>query len=394
MPRSLRVLPPGGGFAGPLRVYQNFLAHWKEGDDESALAWFAESVKDYFPGRDGYFYSSGKKGLLALADYLREDSSQPVVSLSAYSCPDLIACLAEKNFKFRFFDIDARTLEPVLEDEHLSADLVLLSNLFGLVDPYPSNTSEKSIVLDDGCQGALSRSAENRIGSRANSFGLLSFGRGKALPGLGGGALLVPEATSEKFEQGRSSGKPLVNDMFKSFVFWLLQSPWFYRLPSSIPSLGLGQTHYLENVDTGLFSIGQVIVATSQLLHIESRAEMHAENSRKWTEALSGVELVQPLVERGGANIELEAPIRYPILVPGGVEMRDKLYQELTMAGLGASCSYPGVLPSYPQILDKVLSVADRGASEVAETILTLPVHRNVKDRDIDRTLEVIKKVI
>ena len=198
MPRSLRVLPPGGGFAGPLRVFSNFYIHWKEGDDESALQWFGERVGDFFPNRRAYFYSSGKKGLLALAEQISKKHKKPVVSLSSYTCPDLIACLAEKNFSFRFFDIDADSLEPRIEEQHLSSDLLLLSNLFGLADSFPKSVSEKTIVLDDSCQAALSSSAGKRVGARNNAFGLLSFGRGKSLPGLGGGCLLYTSDAADE----------------------------------------------------------------------------------------------------------------------------------------------------------------------------------------------------
>ncbi len=394
MPRSLRVLPPGGGFAGPLRVFSNFYSHWKEGDDQSALEWFGKRVGDFFPNRKAYFYSSGKKGLLALAEQISEKHKKPVVSLSSYSCPDLIACLAEKNFSFRFFDIDADSLEPRIEEQHLSSNLLLLSNLYGLADSFPKDLSEDTFVLDDSCQAALSSSGGKRIGARNNAFGLLSFGRGKSLPGLGGGALLVPEELASDYSQESSSGKPIVSDSLKSIVFWLLQSPWFYRIPSSLPFLGLGQTHYSNSVDTGKFSIGQVVVAASQLLHIESRASMHSENSAKWVEALGNLDLVQPMLRRREQSEVSNSPIRYPILVPQGSEMRNQLYKELTLAGLGVSCSYPGILPSYKQIEDRIISSAQEGASKVADRVLTLPVHRNVKDKDIELTVQIIKKAL
>jgi dTDP-4-amino-4,6-dideoxygalactose transaminase len=135
-------------------------------------------------------------------------------------------------------------------------------------------------------------------------------------------------------------------------------------------------------------------VAASQLLHIESRASMHAENSAKWVEALGDLDLVQPMVRRAEQPKASNSPIRYPVMVPQGSELRNQLYKELTLAGLGVSCSYPRILPSYKEIDDKIISSEQVGASKVADQILTLPVHRNVKDRDIELTVQIIKKAI
>ena len=73
----------------------------------------------------------------------------------------------------------------------------------------------------------------------------MSFGRGKGVTGGRGGALLVNPGW-----RGGSDESPLlpgirgVMEVPALKAQWLLARPWLYRIPASLPFLGLGDTVY------------------------------------------------------------------------------------------------------------------------------------------------------
>src|SRR5690606_14494230 len=89
-------------------------------------------------------------------------------------------------------------------------------------------------------------------GREAGSFGdfsVLSVGRGQGWTGGGGGALLgrrplASTLDSSTRQRARASigGKAVT----LSLALWAAGRPSLYRLPTMIPGLGLGETHYHE----------------------------------------------------------------------------------------------------------------------------------------------------
>jgi len=86
-------------------------------------------------------------------------------------------------------------------------------------------------------------------------------------------------------------------------------------------------------------------------------------------------------------------PIRYPILLPNEAT-RDRVWKRLHKAGLGATCSYPRVISDYAGIKAEVIEAHETGARQIAARILTLPVHRYLREKDIEATRDIIKSCL
>jgi len=281
----------------------------------------------------------------------------------------------------------------------------VLSNLYGLpedIQPWRVLAHENDfLLLDDACQSGLSFDSETRVGGRTDAIGILSFGRGKALSGLGGGALVLPKrgrsvsgCSAELLEalhdsSGRASNLALLTELeesIRAIAIGILGKPQLYRLPSSLPFLHLGETHC--DLEFSLRKRGRVAsaAALARLQNLSRFSLEQKECAEGWLENLPALRrtLVDPVFERSQPIL-----IRFPIFCESVSKKRQYL-SRLTSAGLGASGSYPSTLRAYAPFSGISLCGPLKEARKLAERIVTLPVHRYVLPEDQARVAQIL----
>jgi len=354
-----------------------------------------------------FAFGSGKKALKEVFRFLKNNGFQ-TVALGAYTCPDIAAAAAAASLRVRPIDIEGDTLEmspgALPENWDAGKGALLLSNLYGLPDAVSPWRGKSTFIVDDACQAMLSRGEEGHVGCRSLECGVLSFGRGKALSGVGGGALLVKGGGEENELVGRlkehfggvrrqrSSFLAESNDFFYGLVLWMLERPWLYWLPNSLPFLGIGETRVKLPFECKPVSQMNFLHMISQLSQATEVRAVCAENAKLWHEHLSGAAVVEPFVARGFKFDGAVVPIRYPLLLPDK-KTRDEALRSLHSAGLGASQSYPRPLSGYRELEEVLLRSETPVADDVSDRIVTLPVHRYVQAADIERGAELIRKL-
>src|SRR5690606_32870884 len=99
-------------------------------------------------------------------------------------------------------------------------------------------------VIEDAAQGHGARWRERPLGALGR-LSVLSFGRGKGWTGGAGGALLWRgDALSPRFSFPEPTPSSEGGVVVRAAGQWALGRPRMYRIPASIPWLGLGETHY------------------------------------------------------------------------------------------------------------------------------------------------------
>ncbi len=85
--------------------------------------------------------------------------------------------------------------------------------------------------------------------------------------------------------------------------------------------------------------------------------------------------------------------IRFPVLARDR-GARDWAVKELKKAGIGASAYYPAAICDIPGIVPHLAPDAAHrpGAEELARRLLTLPVHPMVRDRDLQRMVDILER--
>jgi len=373
MVAELRALPPAGGFPALGKVQ----AELKRGEVASRLVSMLTTI---FETPAISLRNSGKSALEKIFASLAPLGIQRII-VGGYSCPDIVAAAVRSGLQVRPADLSTETLDFLDEVIDPETDAVILSNLYGLVDS--TARFARTRIVDDACQAAFSSERGHRIGTRG--LGVLSFGRGKAFCGIGGGAILGLKDRDSEIDSNTL-------DLAKLALASALEDPNYYILPASLPFLGLGKTVYDRSYSNS--AVSKEALATA-LVSLSEQAETKLDYLRKtlqWESLLSKLPLTLPSLERKKANGEIEQVlIRFPVICPDE-RSRDLLFQRLRL--LGVSKSYPAPLTDLCKGERLFESRVLPGARSISRRILTLPSHRSVSEQDVEKIESEIRRVL
>lgn len=358
-----------------------------------------------------HYFSSGTAALAAaiMAAIRLKKVDEPEVLLPAYGCPDLVSAAVFAGAKPVLVDFEAD--RPWMDFEELSAKIsmravaIVAVDLFGIPERMQRlrQLAEQAgvLLIEDSAQ-AFPSGKEQDIWQ--GDLVVLSFGRGKPVSLLGGGAVLSRARESRNNmsiniilgELLSENNLKLEQSICKKKIFslkvWLYNriiSPRLYWLPQALPFLHLGETRYhplcaIESMNSehkALLPVNITAYRDDEMLIQKELVDMLEKLS------FDGKDFTD--LPKACKIAEDRRLLRYPLLVKP--EDREKLYTELRRFGLGPSRMYPTALSKIPG-LESLLS--DQGdfpvASSFAERLLTLPTHKQVCRKDIAKMNQVL----
>ena len=351
------------------------------------------------------FYGSGTAALAAAlkASIVSSKIYAPEVVLPAYGCPDLISAVLCAGARPRLVDLMPN--RPWMDIDRLRSAIcadtvsVVAVDLFGIPERYDEIRAllhGRGIALVQDSAQALPRPEE---GQWHGDYVVLSFGRGKPVSLMGGGAVLFRDPDLGETLPGPSAQlRATISDVFKfrlkALVYNTLISPQLYWFPAKLPFLGLGETRY-EPLD----AVGPASPILNDFLPANVNEYWHRLDTvqNKLGAVIADVsngqllDLVKSCYESG----RVPRLLRYPVLV-GDTALRDRLFQVLDREGLGVSRMYPATLP-YIRGLENILrkkSETYPNAEAFARRILTFPIHSQVCERDLQRMHACMRAII
>lgn len=308
------------------------------------------------------------------------------VALPGFGCVDLLAAALFANVAVVTYDIDPATLSPDLDSVRQAiaagAGALVIAPLFGFpidVEGLRSITVPAGVpLIEDAAQGAGGTWHERTLGSFGDVV-VLSFGRGKGTSAGRGGALVSRHADYDArlcdLNAELSDADAGWRDWMISVAVWALARPALYAIPSSIPSLRLGEMVFHEAHAPRAMTNRAVAMLPDALRRVQrAGAERGAVAAQVRTrlQGSTGIQLPTPL--DGGVCGWLRLPL-------------------LDKAGRGPSPTL-GILRSYPlpiRGMPEGRSLVVRnpnpepGADLLSRTLLTVPTHRFVTNDVIDR---------
>jgi len=357
------------------------------------------------PWNKGYhtvFTNSGTAALswaVSMAKSGKPNETAPEVLVSAYGCPDLVAAIVAQGATPVLIDfvpdkprldlglvrraINHRTVALIAVDFlGLPEDLAVLSSLC---------RAEGIALIEDAAQMVPPASSYDPLAD----FVVLSFGRGKPVNLMGGGALLVRRTRSlEAVMPLRGGGqveRPLGLSWYvKRWFFNVLLSRWCYGILSRIPAMGVGLTRFQplmrieqwmlkpEILDAGLKHYG-----SQKLLHRRYDSEFQDLVAKGWI-------LLQPELANE-SEYDVGPRLRYALLAPNQA-VRDRVIKALNSNGIGANALYEKPLVE----IDGVASCLQKplqhypSAQNFADRLLTLPTHEGVSDEDLRTIIRIV----
>lgn len=328
----------------------------------------------------------------------------PQVILPAYGCPDLVAAVVAQGASPVLVDLmpdcPVMDLEKLVQAITEQTVAVIAAGFLGVPEQLAELgsicRSRNLWLIEDSAQCFPPDSARKPIADCA----VLSFGRGKPINLMGGGALLVRD-------DHQGIAPEILADLpevtvtvdwkwkLRRHIFNLLLSRVGYGLLLRLPFLGLGSTVYkplesirLVDLPSGLLTAGS--------FHAKNRPSV----ADQYNEALSflcaqGWTLFmwdhRENIGAGGPSVTL----RYGLLAPDR-STRDRAVRMLNSYGIGGNAFYEKSLPDIDGIADVIQadSAAYPNAASFAERLVTLPSHEDVSGRDIRLISTVLGKAI
>jgi dTDP-4-amino-4,6-dideoxygalactose transaminase len=392
-----RTLPPA---AAPIRFTDilSGIAGLVHGNKE--VTRFEQELKEHFLVRHCFAVSSGKAALVLILQALHELSpDRDEVLIPAYTCYSVPSAIVRAGLRVRLCDVSRETLDfdygrlaEEIDNPRLLA--VVPTHLFGLpsdVAMVRDTVRGRGIfVIEDAAQAMGADWNGRKLGTQGD-IGLFSMGRGKAFATVEGGVLLTDDDRIGRAIGTRLSaieeygGLEKVKLLVYALVLAALIHPLLFWLPKSLPFLKLGETLFDTSFPLRKLSAFQAGLAGNWKERSGSFRKARAENVEKL--AGCGVPAVGVTGER--------APdlIRYPILLPDKVA-KQALLRKSGVMGLGIADGYPDSIDGIGELGFRAQGKVFPAAQEIAERLVTLPVHPFVNGRDMGKIVKLLKSMI
>ncbi len=347
-------------------------------------------------------YQSGTASLSAaiLASIKLSNRSARVaeILLPAYACPDLVSAVLYARAKPVLVDLEQDSpylsLSQIKEKISDSTVAIIAVNFLGI----PDQVTQIRQVCDEHGLFLIVDSAQwfpktGDTGSWAGDFNIISFGRGKPVNLLSGGAVLTLHVdyfhtlTDVAPEDIGIIKKSI--QMIKVLVYNIAIRHYFYGMFTHFPGLNIGETIYKPL--TAISSMGsfhqQLIKSNIKKYKCQKSVLMEIHNKLK---AIAGPNLVDlfPHNSIGGSTVLL----RYPILIKDRT-IRDKFYHQAKDYGVSILYSRPlNEISGLKEILDSQSSFPQ--ASRFSDYLVTLPTHEHVDEKLVNNIMSKLKKAL
>jgi dTDP-4-amino-4,6-dideoxygalactose transaminase len=348
-------------------------------------------VKEHFGVRHVFLVSSGKAALALTLLALKSLSPKKKVVIPAYTCFSVPAAVLKAGLELVLCDVDPSTLdfdhrllEKAVDEETLC---IVPTHLFGapsdMVHALTLARSRGAFVVEDAAQAMGARCEGKKLGTFGD-VGFFSLGRGKNIT-CGSGGVIVTNSDRIAGAMARCYAdfkKPaLWNDLKELFSIALMVffiHPALFWFPAGFSFLGLGETRFPEDFP------------------LERLSGMKSGILRKWKERLmdsnqARVDTASSLKRELGSKSFRENRIPYlrlPVLMKSR-EARDLVYHASKKQGLGISLMYPTPVNEIDKIKSEFAGQSFPAAKRVAETLLAIPTHPFVSERDRSKICEL-----
>jgi dTDP-4-amino-4,6-dideoxygalactose transaminase len=295
----------------------------------------------------------------------------------------------------RLVDVDARGW---IDREALAglplerAVCVVVSNLFGVPEPVApwARSVERAgcAIVDDAAQSFGADGPEGPIGARG-AVGILSFGRGKPLQALGGGAAVWGDP---RLELPGAPSRPLRIDhaVLRGLAWNLSLSSRVFPVLARIPFLRVGQTRFDPGFRRGGIGDEDLVRCTSALRRFREDCRRRLEIAERFAGDLRDRTGLRPLLAPPGWR---GAYPRLAVLAADRAT-RDAALRTLEELGAGASRLYPASLDACAELRPHLAaSTPCRGAHALAERVLTLPTHGRLCGDHWQRALRALERI-
>ncbi|HEX5065489.1 MAG TPA: DegT/DnrJ/EryC1/StrS family aminotransferase [Myxococcota bacterium] len=376
-----RRWPPGGEAFTPADLW----GAARVGDPERELR---DALRRRLGCGDATLHASGREAMRVALGWLAKERGRDEVLIPAYTCFSIPASAIAAGLRVRLVDVtlagrvDPRSLESLPLER---AAALVVGNLFGVPEPVGALRERLSragvALIDDAAQALGARTPEGVVGARGD-LGILSFGRGKPLGALGGGAIAWPGAPALPSPPTRPR-RALA--LAKALAYDAALQPAVFGALAAIPALHIGETPFEPGFVRGAIDGASLCLAAVAERGLDARARERARRADALAADVAAAGAFQPIV---AARADVGVYPRLALVAPSA-DARDAALAALRE--LGASGMYPSSLDAIAALRPHLAGEPRcPTARELAARLLTLPTHRELRGSERARLLEVL----
>ncbi len=339
-----------------------------------------KELREYFGVKHVFLVSSGKAALMLILQALHGlKPDRHEVLLAAYTCYSVPSAVLKAGLEPKLVDVSQDSFgfdELGLDCAVSSATVcVVASHLLGVSENMDavSRVARRNgaFVVEDAAQAMGVRRGGAFLGC-IGDVGFFSLGRGKNLTCGAGGVILTDDDTIAECVATRFSGlrdltwRENALEFAKAVLLSVFVHPFLYWIPSSVPQLRLGETHFEPD-----FRVARLSKVQCGLLCGWQRRLELSNSSRK----RNGDAIAAQLKERklpGDA-----VPLRYPWLLRSREE-KERVLKMSKEQGLGLSGMYPLALNILPELEGRFEGQDFPNAGRLSQRLVTAPTHELV----------------
>ncbi|MCL5105164.1 MAG: aminotransferase class I/II-fold pyridoxal phosphate-dependent enzyme [Armatimonadetes bacterium] len=363
---------------------------------------FEAMLRAYFGVRHVFLTSSGRAALTVVLRSIAELRPGGEVVVPGYTCFTVPSAVARAGLKVMPVDIEPSTLDydPDALRESLSENTlaVVAVHPYGFpcgIREIEAICAERGIPLIEDAAQAMGGRVESRMIGTFGDAAILSFGRGKAMTTVHGGAILtssdvLASAIARTLAQHQVPAGGDARHAALAFAYSLVVRPRFFSMVKRIRRLEVGVTRFCTDFEIAPMSNMQAALGMACLGGLGETNKIRRRNAGELSRMLREVESISVLGER---DWEYSIALRQPVVLDSEAAA-ENAYRELSDLGLGVGRSYPSSITDIPGAASFLSERAaiPFNAREASRRLLTLPTHHFVTPRDLDAIARVVTK--
>lgn len=361
-----------------------------------------DDLANLFNGWRVHYYASGAMALAAgiLAVKHIKKVISPEVIIPAYTCPEVVSAIIFAGATPVLVDfiedkpwISIDDLQNKISSKTIAIIAVDMLGIPERLEVIKDIASNKDLILIEDSAQFFPR----EISSAAwkGDLVILSFGRGKPVSLLGGGAILSRPDYAGNYDfriPKQETGSRLLRMLtykLKVRLYNILLRPSLYWFPSSLPVLNIGETVYRPMDELSSFPQENASLLTANIRSYLGQDRGIQDGISSVVAKYAGEHIVDLPADCDALGYHLT---RYPILAMDDGSSTD-LLKLLSRKGLGASPFYKNILPWIKGINGEIRFPGRYpNAESFAKRLITLPTHQYVRTEDISALDGVLEK--
>jgi dTDP-4-amino-4,6-dideoxygalactose transaminase len=320
------------------------------------------------------------------------------VALPTYCCPSVLGAVLGAGWEPEFLDVAPYSvaIDQLRYGPRFWGDsaAIVVADLFGL-----PGLSDRGILRDlplgvlavhDMAQCYMSAVAGQSLG---RGVGILSFGRGKPVSVLSGGALIVGENSEliPRLRRELAPGRlaPRVVRLAIAMAYNFALNPLVYSVVRKLPGLSIGRVVLTTTKSAARLpdEFGNYVATQSESVDIQQGARS---DQIKWL-ADRAERIGLPLVTGGSAPDAHLRMSRIPVVAPS----ESYAARALQTAGhLGVTRMYGKTLPEFLGVDERSVKAKWPNAFALSRRLLTLPAHGRLSGGALRRLVEILDRTI